>query len=211
MDPYKVLGVSPGATDEEIKKAYRTLSKKYHPDLNPGDEKAAQKMRDINAAYDMIQKGETSSSSSYNSYGNTYNWNPYSSYQSYYAKQETERTELRAAVNFIRNGMYKEALNVLSTVPYAERDGKWYYLHAGANMYAGNRVQAMEDARKACDIDPSNEEYRRLLNQLQNGGNFYDNYTVKYNNSINPDKLCIGLCLLNAVSIGVCGTPILCC
>ena len=58
-DPYKVLGVAPTASEEEIKKAYRDLSKKYHPDLNPGDENAAKKMSDINAAYDQIQKGGT--------------------------------------------------------------------------------------------------------------------------------------------------------
>ena len=56
MDPYKVLGVSPGATEEEIKKAYRSMAKKYHPDLNPGDEYAAEKMNDINVAYDILTK-----------------------------------------------------------------------------------------------------------------------------------------------------------
>ena len=57
QDPYKVLGVAPDASDEEIKKAYRDLTKKYHPDLNPGDEEAARKMNDINAAYDAIKNG----------------------------------------------------------------------------------------------------------------------------------------------------------
>ena len=57
QDPYKVLGVSPDASDEEIKKAYRDLTKKYHPDLNPGDKSAEQKMHDINAAYDAIKNG----------------------------------------------------------------------------------------------------------------------------------------------------------
>ena len=54
-DPYKVLGVSPDASDEEVKRAYRTLAKKYHPDRNPGDAAAAQKMREINAAYEQIK------------------------------------------------------------------------------------------------------------------------------------------------------------
>ena len=54
-DPYKVLGVSPDASDDEIKAAYRRLAKKYHPDLNPGDEHAAQMMNEINAAYDQIK------------------------------------------------------------------------------------------------------------------------------------------------------------
>ena len=59
QDPYKVLGVSPDASDEEIKKAYRDLTKKYHPDLNPDNEEAARKMNDINAAYDQIKSGNT--------------------------------------------------------------------------------------------------------------------------------------------------------
>ena len=56
MDPYKVLGVAPGASEEEIKKAHRTLAKKYHPDMNPGDAHAAEKMNEINAAYDILTR-----------------------------------------------------------------------------------------------------------------------------------------------------------
>ena len=54
-DPYKVLGVPPTASDDEIQKAYRKMVKKYHPDVNPGDETAEKKMREINAAYDQIR------------------------------------------------------------------------------------------------------------------------------------------------------------
>ncbi|MGM9606094.1 MAG: J domain-containing protein [Oscillospiraceae bacterium] len=54
-DPYSVLGVSPDATENEIKQAYRRLAKKYHPDLNPGDPEAARKMNEINAAYEQIK------------------------------------------------------------------------------------------------------------------------------------------------------------
>ena len=57
-DPYKVLGLERGASDEEVKQAYRRLAKKYHPDLNPGDQEAAKKMQQINEAYDQIKNPE---------------------------------------------------------------------------------------------------------------------------------------------------------
>ena len=57
-DPYKVLGVSPNASDEEIKQAYRRLAKQYHPDRNPGDPVAAKKMQEVNAAYEQIKNPE---------------------------------------------------------------------------------------------------------------------------------------------------------
>ena len=61
-NPYETLGVQPGASDEEIKKAYRTLAKKYHPDLHPNDEAASAKMNEINAAYDLLSKPHSSDS-----------------------------------------------------------------------------------------------------------------------------------------------------
>ena len=57
-DPYKVLGLSPDASDEDVKRAYRRLAKKYHPDLNPGDQEAARKMQEVNAAYEQIKNPE---------------------------------------------------------------------------------------------------------------------------------------------------------
>lgn len=72
-DPYKVLGVSPDASDEEIKRAYRNLAKKYHPDLNPGDQEAARKMQEVNAAYEQIKNPEKAAQAGPGgSYGNGY-------------------------------------------------------------------------------------------------------------------------------------------
>ena len=95
QDPYKVLGVSPGASDEEIKKAYRELTKKYHPDRNPDNPAAAEKMNDINAAYDAIKNGTAQQQQygytggsggayAYQDYGDPFvwGWGPYGAYNS---------------------------------------------------------------------------------------------------------------------------------
>lgn len=228
MDPYRILGVSPDASDEEIKKAYRTLTKKYHPDLNPNNPDAERKYAEINNAYDMIQKGKAGGYSSQQyGYGDsdagpgyggyTYTYNPFTGWQQSYWRQQTggtgptERNEYTAARNYIRNGMYAQALNALSSVPARERDGKWYYLSSVANMYSGNSVAALENARRACEIEPDNEEYRRLLEQIQSGGQRYKDYTVQYSGGLDTGKLCMTLCALNACLGPMCGTGVFCC
>ena len=220
QDPYKILGVSPDASDAEIKKAYRDLTKKYHPDLNPGDAQAAEKMNEINAAYDQIKNGTVpqggyAQQQSYggttyanNGWGGWYNWD---GWQTPPSQQQYERVEYTAAKNYMRNGMYREALNALSGVPTEERDGKWYFLSAGANMYLGNKVAALEHAKRAVEIEPENEEYRQLLGLLQSGGDFYDRYSGGYARSINLNPLWLGLCAASLCTGGNCSAPLCCC
>ena len=225
QDPYQVLGVSPDASDEEIKKAYRELTKKYHPDLNPGDENAARKMNEINSAYDQIKNGVAQQTpfgggTRSQQYGTGYaepgawgswgGWNAWSGWNGAQT-QQNERSEYTAAKNYIRNGMYREAINALSGVPVTERDGRWYYLNAGANMYLGNKVTALENAKRAVEIEPGNEEYRRLLGQLQGGGDFYESYSTGYRSGINPGTLCMSLCAFNFCVGPLCGYRICCC
>ena len=179
-DPYKVLGVSPDASDEEIKKAYRALAKKYHPDRNPGDEEAAKKMQQVNAAYEQIKNPDKAQSSgNYGGYGNTggysqydpFGFGGYGSYRQRSYGGESGDSYQQAAMNYIRFGRYREALNALKNS--ADRNARWYYLSAIANNGLGNQVTALEHIRRAVSMEPDNMEYLQLLEQIESGGSTY--------------------------------------
>ena len=172
-DPYKVLGVSPNASDDEIKRAYRQLAKKYHPDLNPGDPVAAKKMQQVNAAYEQIknpEKAQPNSGSGYGGYGYDPFGGAYQRQRSYESGQSGD-TAQQAAYNYIRFGRYQEALNALSNSQ--ERNARWYYLSALANNGLGNQVTALEHIRRAVSMEPDNMEYLQALERIQGGGNTY--------------------------------------
>ncbi len=187
-DPYQVLGVSRDATEEEIKKAYKKLSRKYHPDANinnPNKDQAEEKFKEIQQAYQQIMKERTEGYSGSSSYG------PGSSRGGYYGgfddffgggysraqeSQSEEDVHLQAAANYLRNGYYQQAYNVLNGMK--DRTARWYYYSAQANSGLGNNVAAMEAARQAVNLEPNNVEYRNFLNMLQNGGSWYQNETV---------------------------------
>ena len=157
-DPYKVLGVSPNASDEEIKKAYRRLAKQYHPDRNPGDAEAARRMQEINEAYDQIKNPEKSRSRGFD-------------YEAYGRSQPDADSNWRAALHFARFGRYSEALNALDGCK--TRDAKWYALSAIINDGLGYEVTALEHIRRAVSMEPDNLEYLRILEQIESGGFVY--------------------------------------
>ena len=208
-DPYKVLGVSPDATDEEIKQAYRRLAKKYHPDLNPGDEAAAKKMQEINAAYEQIKNPEKASRGGQSSYGGGYGYGSYGGYGGY-GQSNTEDQYQRAAYQYIRFGRFQEALNVLNGT--STRDAQWYYLSALANDGLGNQVTALEHIRRAVSMDPDNPEYLAALEQIQNGGQAYRQQAGGYQGFGGKVAACPGLCLCYFLQMFCCrGYPIFWC
>ena len=102
--------------------------------------------------------------------------------------------------------MYREALNALSGVPQSERDGRFYYLSAAANMSLGNRIQALNDARTAVDFEPDNDEYLRLLEQIESGGAYYRNYSSNFGTTaVSPARMCLTFMALNACLGPLCG------
>ncbi len=177
-DPYKVLGVSPDASDEEIKQAYRRLAKQYHPDRNPGDAAAAKKMQQVNAAYEQIKNPEKARQ---NSRGSGYGgYDPFGGAwrQQGYGSQAQGDNAQQAAYNYIRFGRYREALNALNGA--AQRNARWYYLSALANDGLGNQVTALEHIRRAVSMEPTNQVYLQTLEQIENGGAAYRQHAGGY-------------------------------
>lgn len=204
-DPYKVLGVGRDASDEEIKRAYRALAKKYHPDLNPGDQEAARKMQEVNAAYEQIknpEKAQQANPGGYGGYGGYYD--PFGGYrQQSYGGAQTGDPYQQAAAQYIRFGRYQEALNALGSC--TERNARWYYLSALANDGLGNQVTALEHIRRAVSMEPDNMEYQRALNRIEHGGAAYRQQAGNFQGFSMGGDPCTNLCLCYLCNLFCCG------
>lgn len=219
-NPYEVLGVSPGASDDDIKKAYRNLSRRYHPDANinnPNREQAEERFKEVQQAYDQIMK-EKQQGYSYDSFGGGYgqgqaggyygNFGGFGGFRGFSgtyggdagrqtrSSSDTDAIELQAAANYINHRCYREALNVLSNIK--SRTATWYYYSAMANAGAGNNVTAKEHIAQACAMEPNNMQYRAFEQQLTYGGDWYSNMGRGYARPFaGSSSFCLSLCLMN--------------
>ena len=174
-DPYSVLGVSQSASDDEIKKAYRELARKYHPDNyqnNPLADLAEEKMKEINEAYDAITKQRTGGGGyqqqpSGGSYGG--------GYQSGYSSSGGAGNPTYARVrNLINAGDLAGAERLLYEVP--QKSGEWYFLSGSIAYRKGWLDEAAQNFTMAVQMEPGNMEYRQALAMLQQRGGGYRPY-----------------------------------
>ncbi|MBR2338234.1 MAG: J domain-containing protein [Clostridia bacterium] len=156
-DPYKVLGISPNATDDEVKNAYRELAKKYHPDNygdNPLSDLAEEKMQEINEAYDAIirmrRQGAAGGAASHTGYTGQ--------------SSGTRYADIR---NLIRLGRTIDAETLLDGIPAPARDAEWYFLKGSVLYKKGWLDDAHNHFSTANRMDPSNPEYRAAFQRME--------------------------------------------
>lgn len=186
-DPYKILGISRNATDEELKTAYRKLSRKYHPDANvnaPNLDQIEEKFKEIQQAYQQIIDERE----------HGYSSDPYGSYTgSQYSGGNS--VKMQAAANFINSRHFSEALNVLNDIP--DHSGQWYFFSAVANAGLGNNIKAQELISQAVALEPNNMQFLQFQQQLEYGGSWYNMRGETYERPASGGNWCLSMCLLN--------------
>ena len=170
-NPYSVLGVSPSATDDEIKKAYRELARKYHPDNyhdNPLADLASEKMKEINEAYDEITRQRADGGSA--GAGST-GYGGYSGGYGTGAGTTPELQRVRAAINAGNLDLAEQLLNSQST-----RSAEWYFLMGSVFYRRGWLDEARRYFQSAAQMDPANGEYAQALSMMNSAGRAYRPY-----------------------------------
>ncbi|WP_298030577.1 DnaJ domain-containing protein [uncultured Dysosmobacter sp.] len=194
-DPYQILGVPESATDEEIKKAYRELARKYHPDNyhdNPLADLAQEKMKEINAAYEQINKqrsgghsGASGASGGYGGYGGAYR-------QQYGQSSSSVLQQVRIA---IQTGNISRAEALLNN--YGDHNAEWNFLKGAVCYRRGWLDEAKRYYQTACQMDPGNPEYRQALEFMENGTRTaYHPGDGQFGTELCGGNLCLPLCCL---------------
>ncbi len=217
-DPYSVLGVPRNAGDDEIKKAYRSLSRRYHPDANinnPNKDAAEAKFKEVQQAYNQIMhereygasggSSEGYTSDRHGGFGSFGGFGPFGGFNAEYRRADSGSSDgseddihLRAAANYISSGYYREALNLLNTI--TARSAQWYYFSALAHSGLGNIATALDYAKEALRLEPDNFQYQILLNRLQGGSTWYRQQQGPYQTTFSTgNNWCLKLCIANLV------------
>ena len=166
-DPYQILGVPETATDEEVKRAYRELARKYHPDNyhdNPLADLAQEKMKDINAAYEQITKMRSGGRSGGNGYSSA---GGYSGYQQYGGQSASGSSVLQQVRIAIQTGNISRAEALLAN--YSDHNAEWNFLRGAVCYRRGWMDEAKRYYQTACQMDPGNAEYRQALEFMERG------------------------------------------
>lgn len=104
IDYYKILGVEKSATDADIKKAYRKLARKYHPDLNPNDKESEKKFKELNEANEVLSNAENRKK--YDQYGE--NWKHAEEYEKAKQQQSQRGSQRQEYAGFSGGGDFSD-------------------------------------------------------------------------------------------------------